>query len=165
MRRASLVGLAALSVLAGLYGLWWVPPLALVGLVVSFYLWPAWLGQVVGESGRPKPSDSVLGSLLAADETRFREIESDPTRRTAAIKSLTWRRGALLWLACLSTIGLLVAQFSATEPHAFRWPLGIAVAWALFIATDQQWRRLRAAEKLAVDSHGLAEPVAGSDGG
>jgi len=165
MRAALLVGLAALSVLGGLYGMWWVPMLILAGLVVSFHLWPAWPGPVVGESGRPKPSNSMLGSLLDADEMRFRAIESDPTQRTAAINALTWRRGALLWLACLSTIGLLIAQFSAAEPHAFRWPSGIVVVWVLFGAVDQQWRRLRAAEKLSVDPHGFAEPAAGSDGG
>jgi hypothetical protein len=165
MRAALLVGLAALSVLGGLYGMWWVSMLILAGLVVSFHLWPAWPGPVVGESGRPKPSNSMLGSLLDADEMRFRAIESDPTQRTAAINALTWRRGALLWLACLSTIGLLIAQFSAAEPHAFRWPSGIVVVWALFGAIDQQWRRLLAAEKLSVDPHGVAEPVAGSDGG
>ena len=151
-------GLAALSVLAGLYDFWWVPPLTVAGILVALCCLPAWPTQMVGGTGPPKQSDSMLGSLLSANDARICAVASDPTPRTTAIKDLTWRRGVILWLACLATIVFLLALCFATEPRALRPPFGILIAWVAFIAADQQLKRLRVAERISLDSNGFAEP-------
>jgi hypothetical protein len=93
--------------------------------------------------------------MFTKQDINFAEIALDPRRRAAAIKTLTFRRNILFWVACLMTLMIIPANFGGSNGAGVT-AFCAVVQWMLVLKFESDIRLLRVVSRLREERNARA---------